>query len=97
MTKQVIFLNTLCDVNTSYTYANKRIAIELTEAETGELMCIATVNIPDVHIEVGQVIIKDYSENEGIFKTLCKAGIIEPTGKSISTGMVTCPIGRLTT
>ena len=51
-------------------YANSRKVIELFEAETGEPFCVATVNIPDAFLLKQEVVIKDYSENEGILSPI---------------------------
>lgn len=93
--KQVTFLGELCNVHTNHVYNNNRQVIELEIAETGEPMCVATVNIPDVHLEKDEVIIKDHSENEGIFEILLNAGIIKDTGKRAQTTFVQCPIAKL--
>jgi hypothetical protein len=93
--KQVTFLDYLCNVHINHTYANGRQVIELEIAETGEPMCKATVNMPEIHLEKDEVIIKNYSENEGIFEILIQAGIIADTGKKANNGHVECPIAKL--
>lgn len=95
--KQVTFRGELCNVDTSKTYFNGRAVIKLTIAETGEPMAIATANLPETPLKSDEVIIKNYSENEGIFKILCDAGIIEPTNKRTSGAFVTCEIAKLKT
>jgi hypothetical protein len=56
-------------------YTNGRTAMQLW-CENGEPMAKATVNVPDIDIPDDCVIIKDYSENEGMFKALVEAGVI---------------------
>lgn len=51
-------------------------AIMLDDADTNEPVAVATINIPDEDINKDEVIIKDYSENEGILSTLISAKII---------------------
>lgn len=58
------------------TYRNDRIALELFDEKNGEPVLVATVNIPNEFIETDEIIIKNYSENEGILETLIRASII---------------------
>jgi hypothetical protein len=84
-------------------YPNGRMAYALTawednpEQDIFEGMPIATVsiNIPEVELAEGEVIVKDYSENTGMVQALISAGIVEPTGKVVDSGFVTCPICKL--
>lgn len=57
-------------------YANGRTAIELVSAKDGEPWYVATVNIPEEKVDGDEIIIKDYSENEGVLAALQKAGIV---------------------
>ena len=41
------------------------------------------------------VVLKDYSENEGMLDVLMQAGVVEPTGKTLLTGYVSVPIVRV--
>lgn len=92
---EIVFNEIECIVDKSNSYRNERIVLQLVERETGEEVLTATVNIPEVFLKNDEVIIKNYSENEGIFEMLIAAGILEDTGKRTETGMVTCPIARL--
>lgn len=67
-------------------YPNGRTAIQLFDSSTNEPIATATVNIPDAKIEPNQVIIKDYSENEGIYDCLKEAGIIQGVHKFVQVG-----------
>lgn len=58
-------------------YGNNRPAIIITDSE-GLPYMIATVNIPERVLEDNEVIIKDYSENEGIYQWLLEKNIIQP-------------------
>jgi hypothetical protein len=60
------------------TYPNGRIAIDLNHRKTGELVAVATVNVPEQFVPKGHVLIKDYSENAGMFKQLQEQGIVGP-------------------
>lgn len=52
--------------------------------EDGEPFCTATVN--DDFLEAGYVLIKDYSENEGIFGDLVANGIVSEEFTSVPIG-----------
>jgi hypothetical protein len=80
-------------------YANGRTAIQLYDEEDGCPLLTATVNIPELpeeHIklfceEYGYeksqfLLIKDYSENQGIYQSLYDAGLIEATWYFVPTG-----------
>ena len=72
---KVKFNGAECDVVFDQ-YENGRTAIRLTE--NGSPFATATINDPEIWLEPGQVIIKDYSENEGMVKALQDAGIVQP-------------------
>lgn len=88
-----------CDVR-FLRYNNNRIAIQLTQYDEkggyDEPIATATINLPDVHIPDGQVIVKSYSENEGMEQALLDAGIISKEVGKAATGYVTAPIYTLT-
>lgn len=64
--------------------------------EEGKPMHIATVAIPDVHIDDDEVIIKDYSENEGIYNCLVTEGVVHPHHRTIRSGFVELYVCKLT-
>lgn len=94
LNKEIKFNEWNCTLNYS-TYSNKRTAIELIDAEDGMPIAMATVNIPDASIESDEVIIKNWSENEGIREALQVAGIIGPTLRKIPTGFVLATVHKL--
>lgn len=59
-------------------YPNGRTALELVDHKTGEPVAVATVNVPEQDVPEGHVLIKDYSENTGMFKQLHEQGIVGP-------------------
>ena len=65
-----------CIAQFSHYNANDRVAIQLVEEGTYDPIATATINLPTVNIKPGNVAIKDYSENEGMVKSLTDAGII---------------------
>jgi len=68
-------------------YENSRRAMELITKD-GEVICVATINIPEVDVPDGHVLIKNWSENEGVLESLLENGVIEDTGIRIPTGYV---------
>jgi len=74
---------------------NNRVAITVVDAEDGEDLLVATVNIPDASLEEGETVIKDYSENAGILKFLVENGIVSKPVRTVSTGFVQCQVVKL--
>lgn len=67
-------------------YSNGRTAITLSDAEDFMPIAKATVNIPEAHLEDDEVLIKDWSENEGIYQALVKAGVISKLIETVPSG-----------
>lgn len=84
-TKQATFMGTLCDIRT-YNYANGRTALQLFDVENDEPFTTATVNVPEAHLEKDEILIKNYSENEGLLDVLVAANIVKDTGRTIPVG-----------
>lgn len=74
--KKVNFLGFDCIVDTSEQYLNGNTAIQLIEEDTGEQVAHATINVMQGLIESNEVVIKNYSENEGILDVLIQNGVI---------------------
>lgn len=72
-------------------------AIYLVDTADGDPVATATVNVEGVseNLPASQVLIKDYSENEGMLDALIRAGLVEDTGRRVPTGYVTVPVARL--
>lgn len=85
-------------------YSNDRLAIELVSAEENiekglflhEPIATSTVNLPHVDLGEDEIIIKDYSENEGMTEALEKAGYVSPVIKTVQTGFVNAKIVKKT-
>lgn len=75
-------------------YPNSRPAIQLIDAETHELLCIATINLPEVELPKDCVLIKTWSENEGIMEALIANQVIEDTGERIPAGYAEAAVCR---
>ena len=69
-------------------YQNDRTAILLHELESNDpgLVATATVNIPDAEVGMNEVLIKDWSENEGMVEALQRAGVIGPVLEMVPVG-----------
>jgi hypothetical protein len=73
-------------------YANRRIALALVTPKSArammpEVLAVATVNVPAYNpVGTYDVLIKNWSENEGIADELVKHGIIKPAHKTFRTG-----------
>lgn len=76
-------------------YANGRAAISLYDAEDGCPYATASVNLPDVLLKENEVLIKDYSENEGILSFLVENNIVRDTGYGVQSGFVYIPVCEL--
>lgn len=73
-------------------YGNGRRALEIIDSEDGCPVMVATVNIPEVPLAENEVIIKNYSENEGVLEFLQENGIVGPVKRQVGTGFVSCPV-----
>lgn len=68
-------------------YANERLAISLVD-EIGDPFTTVTVNLPDAHLNEGEVAIKDWDVNEPVVAAMVAAGWLVPTGREVSSGFV---------
>ena len=75
-------------------YTNGRTALKAFGQE-GEPLATLTVNIPGVSLNPGEVIIKDYSENEGVLKDLIEMGIVEKEYSRFPYGWVSPAVCKL--
>lgn len=79
-------------------YNNDRTAITLIEKSTGEPVAVATVNLPEVNVPEGHVVIKNYSENvpeegDDMLTVLVNAGVISKPVKMV--GNINAPMCKL--
>lgn len=77
-------------------YTNGRTALQLVDADDGEPVATATVNLPEVELAPDEVLVKSYSENTGMLEALEEAGIVRPTGEWVESGFVRVQKCRLT-
>lgn len=77
-------------------YANGRLCIELwIEHEWGMEPCgKVTTNLPEAHLNEGEVFVKDWAENEPMIDALLEAGWLERTGREVISGFVAPAVMR---
>ena len=68
-------------------YANGRQAIRIVDAEDGAAVMTATVNMPDEDIQADEIIIKNYSENEGCLPFLITNGVVSEVQRWLGHGI----------
>lgn len=90
----VKFKEWTCKMNFAQ-YKNDRTAIELVDSSNGEPIAMATVNIPEEDIEDDEVIIKNYSENDGMLDALMDAGVVGEPLRMVKSGFVEVPVVKL--
>jgi len=73
-------------------YANGRTCMVLTywddEMEGWFPFAKVTTNLPDQHLNEGEVFVKDWSENEAIVAHLESLGVLTRTGREVISGFV---------
>jgi hypothetical protein len=77
-----------------YTSGDRK-AMVILDPVTHETICIPTVNIPEAKLAKNEILIKDWSENEGVLQTLVENGIVKDTGKTVKTGFVNAHVCEL--
>jgi hypothetical protein len=75
--------------------AGGAVALQLVSECGREPIATATVNVPEIDVPPGLVLIKDYSENEGMLASLTKAGVVQPTGRTVPVGYCHAHVCRL--
>jgi hypothetical protein len=92
--RQVVFRGWACRIERGTYGATQRIALQLTDRTNGEPVAVATVHMPDLSLAPDEVVIKDYSENEGMLDALVAAGVISPPLRTIPLQYVTLYVCR---
>ena len=65
-------------------------------AATGEKVLTFTINVPGVSLGPGELLIKDWSENEGALDFLLENDLVESTNRAVLTGYAMAPVVRMT-
>ncbi|MEN8196754.1 MAG: hypothetical protein ABFS30_09595 [Pseudomonadota bacterium] len=76
-------------------YENGNVALSLIDKERREPYGRASVNIRNVVLPPDQVLIKTWSENQGMLEALVTAGIVEPTARTIPVEFSDATVCRL--
>lgn len=76
-------------------YINSQTALELIDTFDGSPVLTASISVPKIALEKNELIIKDYSENEGVLGFLVENNIVRHLGRHIKTGLITAPIVEL--
>lgn len=92
--KIIKFRHWKCVLETAH-YNNGNNALQLIDAENGELILTASIN-PSVALPSNVLAVKDYSANEGIAQCLIDNGIIGKKTKVIPSGWVEIGVYELT-
>lgn len=94
VTPEVKFKNWDCFILQGI-YPNGRLALRLISKEDHEPIAVATVNVVDDNTAKDEVVIKDYSENQGMYKALLDQNIVHPAHRYTRTGYVMSPVCKL--
>ena len=84
-----------CRVNLTKYIGGSRTAILLVDAVDGSPIATATVNFPEVALAADEVLIKDWSENNGILDALIAEGVVKDTGRRVPMGFVQAVVAKL--
>jgi hypothetical protein len=79
------------------TYENGRLCLELwIEHDEGwmEPFAKVTTNLPDQHLNEGEIFVKDWAENEPMVAALLEAGWLVPAGREVLSGYVAPAVMR---
>ena len=78
-------------------YTDNRMALFFVDTQTHETIAKATIHVPAlVNMEYDRVVIKDYSENEGMMHSLLRENLIHWPEGTISLGYTEGKICQLT-
>lgn len=75
-------------------YENGRLAVAFNDHEGP--YGVLTVNLPDQHLNEGEVFVKDWSEGEPLFQACLDAGWIKLMGREVNSGYVSPKVAILT-
>lgn len=77
------------------TYFNNNLRVDLIDVEDGLTVATVSVNVKHVPLEKDQIIVKDYSENEGMADWLLENKVAEKTDTHVFVGSSKCPIFKI--
>lgn len=73
-------------------YPNGRTSLQIIDAEDGCPVMTATTNVPEIELAENEIIIKNYSENEGVLEFLQENGIVGKVKREVGIGFVSVPV-----
>jgi len=76
-------------------YYNGNTALVLLDSTTHERVTVATVNLDGYPLGDNEVLIKDWSENNGLLDALIAAKVVEYTGTDCNTGFEAANLCRV--
>jgi len=75
---------------------NGALALVMLDAQDKQIVTVISINIPEVSLGEGEIVVKNYSENEGMALWLANNNIAAFTGSSVQLPHgVSCPIMKL--
>lgn len=91
------FAGCTCELNKTTYAAGGATALFLTDLHDGGPVLTVTANVPGIseRLPEGEVLVKNYSENEGVLDVLVEAGYLERTGEDFPSGFVTLNGARI--
>lgn len=69
--------------------------LNLVDKNEHESIAMCTVNLPEVPLGPGEIILKSYSENTGMLESFIEQGIVSAPLRYVQTGHVQVPIVQL--
>ena len=90
----IFFGGYACEMQLSH-YTNGNKAISLVDTRDGSAVATATVNIEGVELSPNEVMVKDYSENEGMLRALRDSKVVENIVDVMQSGYVDIPVVTL--
>ncbi len=77
------------------TYRNGQTSLQLVDATDGQPVAVASVSVPTLELDENEIVVKDYSENEGMLDFLLENNIVEMRNEYIELGYNTAPVVKL--
>lgn len=76
-----------------YKFNNDRHALIIEDEQGTIAQC--NVNIPEIPLAEDEILVKNYSENEGMLDLLIREKVVEDTGRRIQSGFITLPVCKI--
>lgn len=67
-------------------YKNGQTSMQLLDAEDGTPVATASIAMPELSLDENEIVVKDYSENEGMLDFLLENSIVEMCSEYVETG-----------